>query len=155
MAKVIGIDLGTTNSCVAIMDGKIIDDTYSYKDLVGYLATDKKTYPLEKVYLIDNFLEQRNNLENYYKPINGTYAVKNIADVCSFDENLLKKISIALDIKDNQIASHGWKKTNDQSLTDIVDKYNQCPINSYFVTDVTNDGMLSGLNMKIFESAWF
>ena len=82
----------------------------------------------------------------------GTYAVKNIVDVCSFDENLLKKISIALDIKDNQIASHGWKKTNDQSLTDIVDKYNQCPINSYFVTDVTNDGMLSGLNMKIFES---
>ena len=48
----------------------IIDDTYSYKDLVGYLATDKKTYPLEKVYLIDNFLEQRNSLENYYKPIN-------------------------------------------------------------------------------------
>ena len=48
----------------------IIDDTYSYKDLVGYLATEKKTYPLEKVYLIDNFLEQRNNLENYYKPIN-------------------------------------------------------------------------------------
>ena len=48
----------------------IIDDTYSYKDLVGYLATDKKTYPLENVYLIDNFLEQRNNLENYYKPIN-------------------------------------------------------------------------------------
>ena len=48
----------------------VIDDTYSYKDLVGYLATDKKTYPLEKVYLIDNFLEQRNNLENYYKPIN-------------------------------------------------------------------------------------
>ena len=82
----------------------------------------------------------------------GTYAVKNIDDVSNLDENLLKKISIALDIKDNQIASHGWKKINDQSLTDIVDKYNQCPINSYFVTDVTNDGMLSGLNMKIFES---
>ena len=82
----------------------------------------------------------------------GTYAVKNISDVCNFDEDLLKKISIALDIKDNQIASHGWQKTNDYSLTDIVNKYNQCSINSYFVTDVTNDGMLSGLNMKIFES---
>ena len=82
----------------------------------------------------------------------GTYAVKNIVDVCSFDENLLKKISIALDIKDNRIASHGWQKTNDYSLTDIVNKYNQCSINSYFVTDVTNDGMLSGLNMKTFET---
>ena len=82
----------------------------------------------------------------------GTYAVKNVVDVCSFDENLLKKISIALDIKDNQIASHGWQKTNDYSLIDIVDKYNQCSINSYFVTDVANDGMLSGLNMKTFEN---
>ena len=48
----------------------IIDDTIGYKDLIGYLATDEKTYSLEQVYLIDNFLEQRNNLENYYKPIN-------------------------------------------------------------------------------------
>ena len=47
----------------------IIDDTYSYKDLVGYLATDKRTYPLQNIFLIDNFLEQRSNLENYYKPI--------------------------------------------------------------------------------------
>tara|TARA_B100001057_G_scaffold458011_1_gene506823 strand:- start:1237 stop:2214 length:978 start_codon:yes stop_codon:yes gene_type:complete len=48
----------------------IIDDTISYKDLIGYLATDTKTYPLDEIYLIDNFLEQRINLENYYKPIN-------------------------------------------------------------------------------------
>ena len=50
----------------------IIDDTFSFKDLIGYLATDKKTYPLENIYLIDNFLEQRNNAENYYQPINRT-----------------------------------------------------------------------------------
>ena len=82
----------------------------------------------------------------------GTYAVKNIDDVSNFDENILKKISIALDVKDNQIVSHGWQKTNNQPLSDIVNKYNQCSIDSYFVTDVTNDGMLSGLNMKTFES---
>ena len=50
----------------------VIDDTFSFKDLIGYLATDKKTYPLENIYLIDNFLEQRNNSENYYQPINRT-----------------------------------------------------------------------------------
>ncbi len=50
----------------------IIDDTLSYKDLIGYLATDEKIYPLDKIYLIDNFLEQRKNLENYYMPLNRT-----------------------------------------------------------------------------------
>ena len=50
----------------------IIDDTPSYKDLIGYLATEKTIYPLENIYLIDNFLEQRKILENYYKPIKRT-----------------------------------------------------------------------------------
>tara|TARA_B100000963_G_scaffold169297_1_gene147154 strand:- start:664 stop:1374 length:711 start_codon:yes stop_codon:yes gene_type:complete len=82
----------------------------------------------------------------------GTYALKNIDDVLNFDDSLIEKISIALDIKDNQIASHGWQKTTDQSLDDIVRKYNDRPIHSYFVTDVANDGMLSGLNIKTFNS---
>ena len=64
--KLIG-DLNTYDNII------IFDDTFSYKDLVGYLATEDGTYPLEKIYLIDNFLEQRQNLENYYKPINRTF----------------------------------------------------------------------------------
>ena len=81
----------------------------------------------------------------------GTFAIKNIEEVLNLDESLLKKISIALDIKNNQLASHGWQKTNNQSLEDIVSKYNERKIHSYFVTDIANDGMLSGLNMKTFE----
>ncbi|MDC3109288.1 1-(5-phosphoribosyl)-5-[(5-phosphoribosylamino)methylideneamino] imidazole-4-carboxamide isomerase [Alphaproteobacteria bacterium] len=82
----------------------------------------------------------------------GTYAIKNIYDVLDFKDSLIKKLSIALDIKDNQIVSHGWQQTNKQSLEEIVDKYNDRPIHSYFVTDVANDGALSGLNMKTFSS---
>ena len=82
----------------------------------------------------------------------GTFAIKNIDDVLNFKDSLLKKLSIALDIKDNQIVSHGWQKTNNQSLEYIVNKYNDRPIHSYFVTDVANDGMLSGLNIKTFTS---
>ena len=61
--------IGNLNELESII---IIDDGYSYKDLIGYLATDENTYPLDKIYLIDNFLEQRNTLENYYKPVNRT-----------------------------------------------------------------------------------
>ena len=82
----------------------------------------------------------------------GTFAIKNIDDVLNLKDSLIKKLSIALDIKDNQIVSHGWQKTNNQSLEYIVNRYNDRPIHSYFVTDVANDGMLSGLNIKTFSS---
>ena len=38
MAKVIGIDLGTTNCCISIMDGKdpkVIENAEVYSDIVG------------------------------------------------------------------------------------------------------------------------
>ena len=90
--------------------------------------------------------------EGFNTIVIGTYAIKNIDDVLNFDDSLTEKLSIALDIKDNQIASHGWQKTTDQSIDHIVNIYNDRPIHSYFVTDVANDGMLSGLNIKTFNS---
>lgn len=90
--------------------------------------------------------------EGFNTIVIGTFAIKNIDDVLNFDDSLIEKLSIALDIKDNQIASHGWQETTDQSLEYIVDKYNNRPIHSYFVTDVANDGMLSGLNMETFNT---
>ena len=90
--------------------------------------------------------------EGFNTIVIGTFAIKNIDDVLNFDDSLIEKLSIALDIKDNQIASHGWQETTDQTLEHIVDKYNNRPIHSYFVTDVANDGMLSGLNMETFNS---
>ena len=82
----------------------------------------------------------------------GTFAIKGIDEVSKFENNILDKISIAIDLKDNKIASHGWQQTSTDSLESIVDIYNELPIHSFFVTDVANDGMLSGLNISTFES---
>ena len=90
--------------------------------------------------------------EGFNTIVIGTFAIKNIDDVLNFDDSLMEKLSIALDIKDNQIASHGWQEITNQSLKHIIDKYNKRPIHSYFITDVANDGMLSGLNMETFNS---
>jgi len=90
--------------------------------------------------------------EGFNTIVIGTFAIKNIDDVLDFDDSLIEKLSIALDIKDNQIASNGWQETTNQSLQHIINKYNNRPIHSYFVTDVANDGMLSGLNMETFNS---
>jgi phosphoribosylformimino-5-aminoimidazole carboxamide ribotide isomerase len=82
----------------------------------------------------------------------GTFAIKGIDEVSKFENNILDKISIAIDLKDNKIASHGWQQTSTDSLESIVNIYNELPIHSFFVTDVANDGMLSGLNISTFES---
>ena len=82
----------------------------------------------------------------------GTFAIKGIDEVAKFENNILDKISVAIDLKDNKIASHGWQQTSTDSLESIVNIYNELPIHSFFVTDVANDGMLSGLNISIFES---
>ena len=77
----------------------IVDDTMSYKDLIGYLATDEETYPLEKVYLIDNFLEQRLNLENYYKPINrSNFDVLDLSEMKETHREFLFKQSIEISL---------------------------------------------------------
>ena len=82
----------------------------------------------------------------------GTFAIKGIDEVSKFENNILDKISVAIDLKDNKIASHGWQQTSTDSLESIVNIYNELPIHSFFITDVANDGMLSGLNFSTFES---
>ena len=82
----------------------------------------------------------------------GTFAIKGIDEVFKFENNILDKISIAIDLKDNKIASHGWQQTSTDSLESVLNIYNELPIHSFFVTDVANDGMLSGLNFSTFES---
>lgn len=112
--------LGNLNELDLIV---IIDDTYSYKDLIGYLATDEKTYPLNNVYLIDNFLEQRNNLENYYKPINRSN-FDNI-DITNMNEPhreyLFKQsIEVSLIIADNIFRNKNLpNKINHQTMGDL------------------------------------
>ena len=42
----------------------------------------------------------------------GTFAIKGIDEVSKFENNILDKISVAIDLKDNKIASHGWQQTS-------------------------------------------
>ncbi|MDC1316139.1 1-(5-phosphoribosyl)-5-[(5-phosphoribosylamino)methylideneamino] imidazole-4-carboxamide isomerase [Alphaproteobacteria bacterium] len=81
----------------------------------------------------------------------GTLAIKNPAFIEKLNEEEIYKISIALDLKDELLASHGWKQTSPMSLEEITNIYNLKNIHSYFVTDISKDGMLSGLNLEAFK----
>ena len=81
----------------------------------------------------------------------GTLAIKDTSFSNQLSDSELNKISIALDLKDGLLASHGWKETNSKSLEEITNFYNKKNIHSFFVTDISKDGMLSGLNFNTFK----
>lgn len=81
----------------------------------------------------------------------GTLAINSPDFVKNFSDKQLSKISIALDLKDGFLASNGWKKINTKLIEDIVSYFNNKNIHSYFVTDISKDGMLSGLNFETFK----
>ena len=62
------------------------------------------------------------------------------------------QISIALDIKQNQIAIKGWKEVKDIQISDFLKSIQDLNINSIICTDVMRDGMKQGVNFEMLEN---
>ena len=61
-------------------------------------------------------------------------------------------ISIALDIKNDQVATKGWVDVRNIDLDSFLNSINDMKINSIICTDVMRDGMKKGINHKMLEN---
>ena len=61
------------------------------------------------------------------------------------------KIYISLDILNNKIMIKGWEHETSYEPKDIIKIYEKTKIRGYVLTDVSRDGMLSGLDTKIIK----
>ena len=62
------------------------------------------------------------------------------------------QISIALDIKNNEIAVRGWTKVMSQNVNDFLSSINSLDITSVICTDVMRDGMKKGINFDMINN---
>ncbi len=62
------------------------------------------------------------------------------------------QISIALDIKNNQVATKGWVNVRNINLDLFLNSINSMKINSIICTDVMRDGMKKGINHQMLEN---
>tara|TARA_Y100000741_G_scaffold135981_1_gene102440 strand:+ start:345 stop:1067 length:723 start_codon:yes stop_codon:yes gene_type:complete len=73
-----------------------------------------------------------------------------------FFTNMVNKfsnlISIALDIKNDQVATKGWVNVHNINLDSFLNSINDMKINSIICTDVMRDGMKKGINHKMLEN---
>lgn len=88
-------------------------------------------------------------LENYVdRVILGTIALENPDLIINLDKKYFKKIVIGTDVRNNMIASHGWKTQSEVKAVDLIKKFNPDIIDSIIYTDISRDGSLKGVNLK-------
>ncbi|CAM3911489.1 1-(5-phosphoribosyl)-5-[(5-phosphoribosylamino)methylideneamino]imidazole-4-carboxamide isomerase [Bordetella tumbae] len=77
----------------------------------------------------------------------GTAAVKNpgfLQDACGAFPG---KIIVGLDARDGKIATDGWSKLTRHDVLDLAKKFEDYGCESIIYTDISRDGMLSGVNV--------
>ena len=79
----------------------------------------------------------------------GSYAVKNTEKVIQLSKSFKDSIYIALDLLDETIMINGWQQKSFFTPVKLFKYYDKTNIRGYVLTDIANDGLLSGLNFKM------
>lgn len=78
----------------------------------------------------------------------GTKAVKEphfVSDICL---NFPGHIIVGLDAKDGKVAIDGWSKLSRHDVIDLAQKFEQDGVEAIIFTDISRDGMMTGVNAE-------
>ena len=78
----------------------------------------------------------------------GTLALENPTFIENLDKKYHQKIMIGADVRNEMIASHGWKKQSKVKAIDLIKDFNPSIVNSIIYTDISRDGSLQGVSLK-------
>ncbi len=59
-----------------------------------------------------------------------------------------EQIVLGLDVKNGKVATHGWRQMADTSALDLVQTIHTAGLRHVIYTDISRDGMLSGVNLE-------
>jgi len=79
----------------------------------------------------------------------GSLAIKNISETISIANEFENKIYISLDQLNNKIMINGWVKKSNIGYKEIIKIYNKSNIKGFVITDISRDGMMQGINLKL------
>ena len=81
----------------------------------------------------------------------GSVAVENISLVEEAVKKFGDKIVVGIDARDGLVAVHGWEKSSAVKVGDLAKKIVAAGVKTIIYTDISKDGMLSGVNPEIFS----
>ena len=143
-------DKGASNLHVVDLDGALSGNTDNMEMIKNIIAETKMSVEVgggirneERIYKYLSMGAQR--------VILGTVAAENPA----FAEDMVKKygshISVGADIKDGEIATHGWTKKTGTDIHTFMSMMEDMGVSTVICTDVSRDGALMGTNMELYK----
>lgn len=85
----------------------------------------------------------------------GSAALKNPALVMESVEKFgSEKIVVGIDAKNGFVATEGWLETSDVNYIDLADKMIEYGVKYFIFTDISKDGMLSGVNAEQLQALY-
>ncbi|MBQ3452403.1 MAG: 1-(5-phosphoribosyl)-5-[Selenomonadaceae bacterium] len=81
----------------------------------------------------------------------GSVAVENISLVEAAVKNFGDKIVVGIDARDGFVAVHGWEKSSAVKADELAKKIVAAGVKTIIYTDISKDGMLSGVNVETFS----
>ena len=80
----------------------------------------------------------------------GSVAVENPALVAEAVQRFGDKIVVGIDARNGFVATHGWEKSSSVAASDLAKQICAAGVKTIIYTDISKDGMLSGVNAKTF-----
>ena len=77
----------------------------------------------------------------------GTAALRDPGLVKSAAKALPGRIVVGIDAKDGHVAVEGWAETSDMAATDLAKAFEDSGVAALVVTDISRDGMKTGVNV--------
>jgi phosphoribosylformimino-5-aminoimidazole carboxamide ribotide isomerase len=77
----------------------------------------------------------------------GTAAVRDPALVKTAAKQFPGRVAVGLDARDGKVAVEGWAETSELTALDIARRFEDAGIAAIIYTDISRDGLLTGLNL--------
>ncbi|MDF2608122.1 MAG: 1-(5-phosphoribosyl)-5-((5-phosphoribosylamino)methylideneamino) imidazole-4-carboxamide isomerase [Bacillales bacterium] len=82
----------------------------------------------------------------------GTAAIENPQLVKDAVASFGDKIAVGVDARDGYVAIHGWEKVTETDSLTFCKQLEDVGVSTVIYTDIARDGMLTGPNLKVYES---
>lgn len=80
----------------------------------------------------------------------GTVAVTDFSLMESLVRKYGESLAVGVDVKDGQVAIHGWQDVSDLSGMDFCRKLRDVGVSTVIYTDISRDGQLRGTNLQVY-----